>query len=69
MRERKEGFFQFAWRMSLQHRDYFRQLTLAEPRRREFEEEAAASLQRQEVLEASDQVGFDQFLEDYFAQS
>ena len=68
MRERGEGFFRFAQRLSLQHVDYFRDQTLERGRRQLFEREARESLGRQQELEAQEQVPFEQFLADYFAQ-
>ncbi|MEJ1384085.1 MAG: glutamate--cysteine ligase [Candidatus Sedimenticola sp. (ex Thyasira tokunagai)] len=67
MRSRDEGFFHFAWRMSLQHRDYFRNLQLSREREALFLEEAEASLLQQAAIEAADKISFDQFLADYFA--
>lgn len=63
-----EGFFQFARRMSLQHRDYFDTIKLPEQRNAEFMREAAASHERQAAIEAADGVSFETFLENYFAQ-
>ncbi len=68
MRERDEGFFRFAQRLSLQHVAYFQRQVLDRERRELFEREAEASLERQRLLEAEEQVPFRQFLADYFAQ-
>ncbi len=68
MRERGEGFFHFAERLSLQHCEYFRGLTLEQDIRRLLQREAEDSLQRQARIEAEAQPPFDQFLADYFAQ-
>ena len=67
MRSQGEGFFDFAWRMSLQHRDYFRNRRLSSEREALFLEEAEASLLQQTAIEAADKISFDQFLADYFA--
>jgi len=68
MRTHDEGYFDFANRLSRQHRDYF----LARPRDPErfyaIETAVAKSLRDQEKLEASDTQSFDEFLRDYFAQ-
>jgi glutamate--cysteine ligase len=69
MRREGEGFFQFAQRMSHRHTRHFEAMTLSAERRRLFEREAEASLQRQLEIEAGDRIGFDQFLADYFAQA
>ncbi|HEC17388.1 MAG TPA: glutamate--cysteine ligase [Sedimenticola sp.] len=68
MRRRGEGFFHFARRISLEHKDYFDGLGLHRERRAFFEREAAASLERQAAIEASDTLSFDEFLEKYFSQ-
>ncbi len=68
MRENKEGFFQFAQRMSEQHHDYFQGLELGEERRSLFEQEVVRSREQQRIMEESDQLPFKAFLADYFAQ-
>jgi glutamate--cysteine ligase len=68
MRERGEGFSQFAQRMSLQHHSYFEELELDASREQVFVEEAERSRQQQRVMEESDEPPFAQFLQDYFAQ-
>ena len=68
MRERGEGFFGFAQRMSMQHQKYFRGLELSPERRELFLQETERSLQRQREIEAADGQSFDDFLADYFAQ-
>jgi glutamate--cysteine ligase len=67
MRQEKESFFQFARRMSGQHRDYFAALPPMSPGRlREFEAEAERSLQAQEQIESSQVEPFEDFLSRYF---
>jgi glutamate--cysteine ligase len=68
MRVNKEGFFQFAQRVSESHRDHFLSLPLAAERRALFERLREESLRRQAEIEAADGIGFDEFLERYFAQ-
>ncbi len=68
MRERGEGFCQFAQRMSLQHRNHFEGLKLDASREQLFTNEAERSRQRQLEMEESDELPFEQFLQDYFAQ-
>lgn len=63
-----ESFFQFAQRMSLKHSRYFSQLSLSSEREKQFRQEAEASWQRQQTLEAEVQVPFGEFLTAYFAQ-
>jgi glutamate--cysteine ligase len=68
MRQEGESFFQFARRMSQQHRDYFRALPPMSPARfAEFEAESERSLQAQQQLEADDAEAFEDYLVRYFA--
>jgi len=69
MRDRKEGFFEFGLRKSLEHRDHFRALPLADEARERFTREALASLQAQRDMEQADEIGFRQYLERYFKQT
>jgi glutamate--cysteine ligase len=68
MREHREGFFDFASRMSLRHRDYYSGLAQDPERQAFFEREARESLARQEALEQDDRQSFPEFLESYFLQ-
>jgi glutamate--cysteine ligase len=68
MRENRESFFAFAQRKSQSHQHYFHALALAERQSEIFEAEAERSLQRQQQIEAADDVDFDTYLENYFAQ-
>lgn len=65
MRDRGEGFYEFARRLSRQHRDHYRGVTLSPECRATLEREARESLERQAATEAADQVDFDTFLEAY----
>ena len=61
------GFFDFALAMAKSHRDYF--ALIAQPNQAanaQYLQEAAASVQRQAELEASDSVSLDKYLADYF---
>jgi len=69
MRKHDEGFFHFSRRMSEQHRQYFLQLPPAPDKFREFRAAAEHSLQNQKLMEESDAVSFDEFLQNYFAQT
>jgi glutamate--cysteine ligase len=69
MRANGEGFFQFAMRMSLQHRHYYRGRRLDPERQRWFEQLAQESLQQQQALEAANDEPFGQYLQRYFAQT
>ncbi len=69
MRENGEGFFQFARRMSQQHKSFFDRWELSAERQGLFEDEAGRSIEQQITMEESDKVPFGRFLEDYFNQS
>lgn len=62
-----ESFFEFAARLSKNHREYFLQLPELKGERAEtFEREALASIERQHRIEASDDIAFEAFLQRYF---
>jgi glutamate--cysteine ligase len=62
------SFFEYATSVARSHRDYFAAITsLAEQRNTDFEREVSVSLQRQQEIEASDEITFDEYLADYFA--
>ncbi|MGB5253542.1 MAG: glutamate--cysteine ligase [Sedimenticolaceae bacterium] len=69
MRDKGEGFYQFARRLSHQHQRYFVERELSLQRMAELDAKAAESLAAQERLEAEPQKDFGQFLADYFAQT
>ncbi|MGD2053371.1 MAG: glutamate--cysteine ligase [Gammaproteobacteria bacterium] len=68
MRENKEGFFDFAKRMSMKHYKYFNSLTLSAERIQLFEQAARESVAQQHKIESEDTVDFDEYLRQYFAQ-
>ncbi len=68
MREHGEGFFLFAKRKSLQHRDFFSSLAPNAQIYRLLLDEAESSIERQRQLEQADKQTFAEFLADYFAQ-
>jgi glutamate--cysteine ligase len=68
MRERGESFFDFAQRISKQHQHYFSQQGSVPEDLQLLEQEGGDSWRRQRDIEANDQIGFDQFLAEYFAQ-
>jgi glutamate--cysteine ligase len=68
MRANQESFFNFALRMSKVHQSYFRELLSPNSSRQdEFAAEAAASIEQQARIEASDTMAFDEYLARYFA--
>ncbi len=69
MRERGEGFFDFAWRTSQQWRAWFAEQPLSPQREGFFAELAAHSLEEQHRIEAADRLSFDDYLAQYFTQS
>jgi glutamate--cysteine ligase len=68
MREHDEGYFDFASRLSQQHRNYFMGLPRDPERFAAIEAAVVKSVRDQEALEAADTLSFDEFLQDYFAQ-
>jgi len=68
MRERGEGFFEFSYRVSSEHRAGFKARSLSPKRQALFARLAAESEARQEQIEAADDVDFDTFLARYFDQ-
>jgi glutamate--cysteine ligase len=68
MRDRGESFFEFAQRKSREHYDYFTQQPLDVEREAYFRELAETSWQQQRAMEAADNISFDEFLANYFAQ-
>jgi glutamate--cysteine ligase len=69
MRASGENFFRCARRLSEQHRRFFEARPLAEERLQFFTAAAEQSLREQAQIEAADDVSFDEFLHDYFAQT
>jgi len=68
MRADRQSFFEYARRASEQHRDYFLGLELNAERRALFERLSRESKERRRKVEEADDMGFDEFLERYFAQ-
>ena len=67
MRDRREGFYHFAKRMSQQHLEYFNSLQLDAAQRDFYASAAKDSLEKQKKIEAADKGSFDDFLKDYFS--
>lgn len=68
MREHDEGFFHFAQRMSKHHNQYYTTHLLPEDKVAYFENLARLSLLEQKQIEAEDNIGFDEYLEQYFKE-
>jgi len=69
MRTYGEGYYHFAKRMSLQHQAYFLSLPVDAARFQELDEGVKESIAKQQAIEQADNISFDQFLEQYFAQT
>ena len=69
MQAADESCFQYAMRLSREHRDYFASARLGEAKRERFETEASRSLAAQRDIEASDKLSFAEYLEHYFRQT
>ena len=69
MRDKGEGFYQFARRLSHQHQRYFLERRLSPEVIAALDARGAESLAEQQRLEAEPQVDFDDFLAQYFAQT
>jgi glutamate--cysteine ligase len=68
MRTHGEGYFHFAKRMSLQHQQYFLDLPDSKEDLSSFRETVEKSLADQRAIEAADDISFDEYLKNYFAQ-
>lgn len=67
LREADCGFFDFAFSVANDHRDYFASIApLSNERNSEFAREVADSIRRQSEIEASDTIGLDEYLAGYF---
>jgi gamma-glutamylcysteine synthetase len=56
-------------RLSREHRDFFVDARLSDPRREQFEAEVSRSFAEQRDMEASDELSFAEYLENYFKQT
>ncbi|RKT43280.1 glutamate--cysteine ligase [Thiocapsa rosea] len=68
MRERREGFFSFARRLTETHRETLRHHRIDPEREAALERLVRESVAQQEAIEATDDRCFDDFLADYFNQ-
>ncbi|MCG8371575.1 MAG: glutamate--cysteine ligase, partial [Proteobacteria bacterium] len=67
LRDTDSSFFEFALETARRHRDYFGSIApLRETQERLLSEEAAASVERQRTVEASDDISLDDYLQRYF---
>ncbi|MGD8378374.1 MAG: glutamate--cysteine ligase [Gammaproteobacteria bacterium] len=68
MRQRRESFFEFGLRQSLEHADFFRSMPYDPGRDADLDRLARESIQHQAELEHADQAPFEEFLAEYFAR-
>jgi len=69
MRLDQSGFYHFAMKCALGHKEYFADLApLGKEQLALYEKEAASSLVRQQKIEASDDMSFDDYLALYFSE-
>jgi len=64
-----ESCYQYAMRLSREHRDYFAGARLGEAKLERFETEASRSIAAQRDIEASDAIPFSEYLDNYFRQT
>ena len=69
MADNREEFYHFSLRMSRQHQSWFAENHLSAEKQAAFEQAARESIERQRAIEAADEVSFETFLQNYFAQS
>ncbi len=69
MRAHKDSFAEFALRKSKEHAEYFRSHPLPDEKMSWFKKNAQESLEVQRNIEASDKIGFEEFLQRYFTQT
>ena len=67
--DNREEFYDFALRLSNQHHQSFVDRPLEAETLAHFEHSAAMSIEKQQKIEASDNVSFEKFLHDYFNQN
>lgn len=68
LRQADIGFFQFAMSAAKGHKEYFGELVaLSDERLRIYVDEASSSVERQQEIERSDRISFDEYLEHYYA--
>lgn len=63
---RKDGFFPYAMDLSKKHQQYFADRPLQGERLDYFQQEAADSHVRQKAIEDSDEISFEEFLQNYY---
>jgi glutamate--cysteine ligase len=69
MDQNGEEFYHFALRKSREHQNWFAERPLDNAKRLQFEKLALESIERQKTIEATDDIPFETFLQNYFDQS
>lgn len=69
MREKGEGFYQYAMRMSRQHQATFAEETLSNEKIQFYQTLAKTSIEQQQQIEQSDTLSYATFMERYFANA
>ncbi len=69
MIENREEFFEFSLRKSRQHQQWFAQRPLGSEVYQGFAQAVLESINQQKAIESTDELPFEQFLQNYFAQS
>ncbi len=69
MRQDHESFHRFAERMSRQHFHYYKNIELNPEQEQFYIGETEKSIKKQQQIEASDTQSFEEYLDEYFAQS
>ncbi|MGB5705691.1 MAG: glutamate--cysteine ligase [Arenicellales bacterium] len=63
-----DSFYAFAMSKAKEHEKHFKDLVMDQQTMKQYQDEAAASLERQRQIEESDLLPFDEFLVQYFAR-
>ncbi len=66
LQESEQGYYGFVLALSEKYKKEFSESELNDAKRHKFKEEATASLHRQQEVEQSDVMSFEQYLENYF---
>ena len=69
MRKHNEGYFHYSQRMSRQHQQYFLDMAHSRDQFQAFNAAVTQSIADQKSVEDSDTISFEEFLENYFAQT
>ena len=69
MADNKEEFYHFALRKSQEHQHWFAERPLEADKLASFEQQAQQSIEKQHEIERADDIPFETFLQNYFAQT